>query len=331
MNIWSNAVMTKAGLNLQAKLLAGSTLTITKAMTGAGTVPVEDLADQTALTTPKQTINIRSIAAPTAGEAALTCYLTNDTQNTSYTVTQVGVFAQDPDLGEILYFIVQADTGEGLIVPSDTEMPGFTAEWTFYFSIGQAESVNVTVSPANTISQLQAEQMIDSALESAQIDTSQLTGSPLPVAKGGTGQDAVDVTPTQGSEKMVTSGGVFVALNSLSTSQLKSGVLPVARGGTGQASVDTTPTQGSEKMVTSGGVYAALNAINASQITGGALPVSRGGTGQTSVDSAPTSGSNRMVTSGGVFTALGSKQNKITAGTAAPSGGSNGDVYIQYA
>ena len=284
MNIWSNAVMTEAGLALQAKLLSGSTLTLTKAETGAGTVSVEQLPSQTAVTTPTQTLNVRSLATPEPGEAALTCYLTNDTQTTSYTVTQVGIYAQDPDDGEILYFITQAASGEGLIVPSNDEMPGYTAEWTFYFGIGQADSVNVTVSPANTISQLQAEQMIDQAIASAQ----------------------------------------------LSASQIASGTLPVSRGGTGQAAVDTTPTQGSDKMVTSGGVYTALNGINTSQITAGILPVSRGGTGQTSVDTAPTSGSSKMVTSGGVYTALNGKQSKITYGTGSPSGGSNGDVYIQY-
>ena len=84
-------------------------------------------------------------------------------------------------------------------------------------------------------------------------------------------------------------------------------------------------------MVTSGGVYAAVNAINAgTQITSGILPVARGGTGQSSVDSTPTNGSNKMVTSNGVYDALANKQNKVTYGTAAPSGGSNGDIYIQY-
>lgn len=330
MNVWSNATMTTQGLNLLAKMMSGSTLTITKAMTGAGTVDVSELANQTAVTTPKQTLNIRSLATPEPGEAALTCYLTNDTQNTSYTVNQIGVYAQDPDLGEILYFIAQAASGEGLIVPSNTEMPGFTAEWTFYFGIGNASSVNVTVSPANTISQLQAEQMIDQALASAQLNASQIASGTLPVSRGGTGQTAVDTAPTQGSDKMVTSGGVYTALNGINTSQITAGILPVSRGGTGQSSVDSAPTSGSGKMVTSGGVYAALNAINTSQITAGTLPVNRGGTGQTSVDTAPTSGSSKMVTSGGVYTALNGKQSKITYGTGSPSGGSNGDVYIQY-
>ena len=332
MNIWSNAVITNAGLALLAKLTAGSTLTITKAQTGAGTVAVSALPSQTAVTSPQQTLTIRSLATPEAGTAALTCYLVNDTLSASYTATQIGVYAQDPDDGEILYFIVQAASGEGTVVPSNTEMPGYTAEWTFYFTYGNATSVSVTVSPANTVSQTQAQQMIDQALASAQLGAEQITSGILPVARGGTGSGSVDSAPTNGSSNMVTSGGVYAAVNGINAgSQITAGTLPVARGGTGNSSVDTSPTSGSSKMVTSGGVYNALNNINAgSQIKAGTLPVARGGTGQTSVDTTPTSGSAKMVTSGGVYTALSNKQNKITYGTAAPSGGSNGDIYIQY-
>lgn len=333
MNVWSNATITTAGLALLAKLTQGSTLSITKAVVGSGTVAVADLANQTAVTSPQQTLTIRSLATPEAGTAALTCYLTNDSVNTSYTAMQIGVYATDPDDGEILYFIVQANAGTGSVVPANTEMPGYTAEWTFYFTFGNATSVSVTVSPANTISQTQAQQMIDQAIASAELQASQITAGILPVARGGTGQGSVDSSPTSGSAKMVTSGGVYQAVNNINAgSQIKSGILPVARGGTGSGTVDSAPTSGSTNMVTSGGVYTAINGINAgTQIKSGILPVARGGTGYDSVDSTPTNGSNRMVTSNGVYDALANKQNKITYGTAAPSGGSNGDIYIQYA
>lgn len=54
-------------------------------------------------------------------------------------------------------------------------------------------------------------------------------------------------------------------------------------------------------------------------------------------DTAPMDGSTNPVTSGGVYTstnalntALTNKQNKITSGTAEPTGGNDGDVYFQY-
>lgn len=285
MNIWSNAVITQQGLNLEAKLVAGTSLTFTKAQTGSGTVPVANLATQTAVTSPQQTLSFRTATYPSTGVAAVPVYLRNDSLQTGYTATQVGIYAQDPDLGEILYFIAQANSGTGTDVPSSSEMHGYTAEWTFYLTFGQADSVTVTVDPANSVSQTQAQNLISAAIAAASFNASQITG----------------------------------------------GVLPVARGGTGSGTVDSAPTSGSTKMVTSGGVYTALNSINAgSQITAGTLPVSRGGTGNSSVDTTPTSGSTKMVTSGGIYTALSAKQKTITSGTAAPSGGSNGDIYIQY-
>lgn len=119
--------------------------------------------------------------------------------------------------------------------------------------------------------------------------------SVIPVVNGGTGNSSVDSTPTQNSTKMVTSGGVYNAIQNASpkshvhsASDITSGALAVARGGTGNTSVDTTPTQNSTKMVTSGGVYNALankaassHNHSAANITSGTLPLSRGGLGRT--------------------------------------------------
>lgn len=65
----------------------------------------------------------------------------------------------------------------------------------------------------------------------------------LPVSAGGTGNTSVDTTPTSGSTKMVTSGGVYTALSGKaasshnhSASNITSGTLAIARGGTGATS-----------------------------------------------------------------------------------------------
>lgn len=44
-------------------------------------------------------------------------------------------------------------------------------------------------------------------------NASNITSGTLAVARGGTGQTSVDTTPTSGSKKMCTSGGIFTALN----------------------------------------------------------------------------------------------------------------------
>ena len=47
---------------------------------------------------------------------------------------------------------------------------------------------------------------------------SKITSGTLSVARGGTGQTSVDTTPTSGSSKMCTSGGIYTAIDSLKTS-----------------------------------------------------------------------------------------------------------------
>lgn len=71
--------------------------------------------------------------------------------------------------------------------------------------------------------------------------------SVIPVANGGTGNSSVDSSPTQNSNKMVTSGGVYNALSGKaasshnhSASNITSGTLPLSRGGLGRTSKTTT-------------------------------------------------------------------------------------------
>lgn len=159
MNIWENAVITNKGLALLAKLVSGTSLTITKAQTGSGYVTPGLLQSQTAVSSPKQTMSFRPVSYPEEGKVRVPAFLTNDDLETGYTAMQVGFFAQDPDEGEILYFIAQAESGTGTTIPSESEMPGYSAEWDFYFQFGRADSVTVTVDPTNAVSynELQAE------------------------------------------------------------------------------------------------------------------------------------------------------------------------------
>lgn len=71
--------------------------------------------------------------------------------------------------------------------------------------------------------------------------------SVIPVANGGTGNSSVDSTPTQNSNKMVTSGGVYNALSGKaasshnhSASNITSGTLPLSRGGLGRTAKTTS-------------------------------------------------------------------------------------------
>lgn len=163
MNVWANAVITEKGLSLLAKLTQGNTLNITKAITGAGFVTPGFLSKQTEITNPKQTLKLKAVSYPEVGTCKFPVVLTNEGLAAGYDATQVGAFADDPDEGEILFFIVQAmDTESGTTVPSEKDMPGYSAEWTFYFRYGQADGVNVTVDPSDMVSRSEMEDYISS-------------------------------------------------------------------------------------------------------------------------------------------------------------------------
>lgn len=160
MSTWANAAHTQKGLALQAKLLSGHTLTITKVMTSTGYVEPSALTDQTDLGgTKKQTLTIKSRTYPSPGKCNIDVALTNDGVSEAYTAKQVGFFATDPDEGEILYLIAQ-DT-KGTEVPSQNDTPSYSAGWKFTLEYGQADSVTVTVDPANTVSRQELEEELE--------------------------------------------------------------------------------------------------------------------------------------------------------------------------
>lgn len=158
MNVWANTVITDKGLALLSKLTQGNTLQITEAVTGAGFVTPGLLQKQTEVSDPKRPLNFHPVSYPEAGKCAITMSLSNAGLSTGYKATQIGVFATDPDEGKILFFIAQSvDAANGTNIPSEDEMAGYAAEWVFYFSYGQAASVEVTVDPSNTVSRQEME------------------------------------------------------------------------------------------------------------------------------------------------------------------------------
>lgn len=171
MNHWANTVLTEKGEALLAKLTQGNTLHLTRAITGSGFVTPGLLIKQTAVSDPKQDLDFRPVSYPETKQCAIPVALTNDGLSAGYEATQVGIFATDPDEGEILLFIAQStDETSGTTIPSAAEMPGYSAEWTFYLKYGQADGVDVTVDPTNTVSRSEMETYIDTVFKAISIE-----------------------------------------------------------------------------------------------------------------------------------------------------------------
>ena len=146
------AEVTDKGNALLAKLAAGNTLEIIEAVSGSGAVDTTTLAQQTTVDTPQQTVAIQPVAYPGEKMCKLPITIRNDGLKTSYTCTNIGVFANDPDEGKILFFKAAAE-GPGTSIVSETLQPGYSADFDFYVSYGNADGVSVTVDPSNSVTQ----------------------------------------------------------------------------------------------------------------------------------------------------------------------------------
>lgn len=97
---------TKKGLALSAKLSAGSTLVITRVEAGAG--QTADPTAATSLPQPKQTLELKP-ATRHDNTATIPAVLVAGDAQTDYALTELGVYAQDPEEGEILYKLYRLD------------------------------------------------------------------------------------------------------------------------------------------------------------------------------------------------------------------------------
>jgi hypothetical protein len=102
-------ILTQRGKNLLAKAQTGTTLTFTKIKIGDGlwssnTDPIQ-LND---LVSPKLNLPIQSITVVGDGTVRLRFVLTNTGLSQGFFMREIGIYAQDPDLGEILYAVAYA-------------------------------------------------------------------------------------------------------------------------------------------------------------------------------------------------------------------------------
>lgn len=143
MLIWNPGKLTKDGKALLAKAQAGKcAIQITKAQSGSGSyTSSEDISQRTALKIVKQTFPISNKVINTDSALVLKITMENSTLTAGYDITEFGVFASDPDKGEILYSIATASTSDYMpayngVVPSVINM-------SYYLEVANASTVTI--------------------------------------------------------------------------------------------------------------------------------------------------------------------------------------------
>lgn len=99
---WSNATMTDVGAALQAKVNAGKTkLTFTKIKVGSGVNATNPLALTDVIFSKWETTNF--VVKLEGKIVSVDTVITNTGVHEAFRMSEIGLFAQDPDKGEILY------------------------------------------------------------------------------------------------------------------------------------------------------------------------------------------------------------------------------------
>ena len=152
MSNWSSYQFTRKGEQLRAKVEAGKCkLTLTKIKIGNGRVTLGDIKDMNDLKSPQLVLGISSCAVSAEDDRVCEVVGIASSSNveSAFSVTEMGLFATDPDVGEILY-LVEIDT-------SPDDMPNKNAQspvtLTYQFELVTSNMANVTamVSPAGLV------------------------------------------------------------------------------------------------------------------------------------------------------------------------------------
>ena len=145
---WGNMILTTKGQILYAKAQTGINIKFTKIGAGSGQIGTQNAESLNALIEPKIYFDILSKKVNTAEKmVAIRGTLKNDSISEAFSLCELGLFAEDPDDGEILYCYVTAGSQGDYISPSSSG----PRSWTYELNAAVGNAPNVTVN----LSQLQ--------------------------------------------------------------------------------------------------------------------------------------------------------------------------------
>lgn len=160
MATWINFCRTEQGKALDAKLMSREEpLKITKAMSGAESVNPLLLSSLKELPSPRQTLMLSDkLFTDDPTEFILPIMLQNKGLTESYKMYILAIYAEDPDLGEIIYMVCQTTTEGGEEIPSEKAQPAFSIQWNHVIKTDDASKVTVEVPEAGLLTENVAEQ-----------------------------------------------------------------------------------------------------------------------------------------------------------------------------
>lgn len=166
---FNTATITEQGLALNTKVNAGrGNIIFTKLRIGAGTYePDTDMAVLTGLKDPKQEVPFEKKEIKDAMTVLLHCTVNNEGVHESYLINEIGIFAQDPDNGEILYSIATA-AGEADTMPAFSGENLVTISLDSYVTVSSSANVQINVQAGDWVTQEDLEKLKEEVKEDLQ-------------------------------------------------------------------------------------------------------------------------------------------------------------------
>ena len=149
---WSNAIMTDVGNALQAKVNAGQTkLTFTKIKVGSGVNATNPLALTDVISSKWETTNI--IVKREGKIVSVDTFITNSGITEAFRMSEIGLFANDPDKGEILYAYLTDPEPDRM--PAEGGAVVVSQELTIVMMFSNTGNVSLTVNMGALVNQEQ--------------------------------------------------------------------------------------------------------------------------------------------------------------------------------
>lgn len=143
MAAFGGLILTNKGRALQAKAQTGVQLNFTRIALGDGELGSSSIVDLNALKNEIKSLSLTKIKTMPGGKAVIGGYFTNQELPSGFYWRELGVFAQDPDVGEVLYCYANASTNAEYIPAPGTDIIERNID--VVTLVGNASSVTATI------------------------------------------------------------------------------------------------------------------------------------------------------------------------------------------
>ncbi len=150
MAVFSNTIITKKGHALVAKGMAGEPINFTKVRTSDYDYPTNtNFENLTVLGSIKQTVDISAVNIENESTVRVKAAILNTDVTSGYYIKNIGLYANDPDEGELLFSITTATTADFIPAYNGVNTSVLTVD--LLTTVSNSGNVNLTVSPGGLV------------------------------------------------------------------------------------------------------------------------------------------------------------------------------------